>query len=154
MKRHLAIHMALLLCVCCLIVRPAGAHHAYATFFDLCTRVTIEGQVENVEWKSPHVWLHVKTTDGTVHRAEWTGPDSLERYGVKPDSVKTGDRIVVTGSRFRDPALIRRTVPAFKGEFLDTTVSALTQVRRPSDGWNWTGGSPPVPPECAGIQTR
>lgn len=154
MKRHLTIHMAALLGFS-LMARPAGAHHAYATYFDLCTRVTIEGQVESVQWKSPHVWLYVTTNDGTVHRAEWTGPDSLERYGVRSDSVKAGDRIVVTGSPFRDPAVIRRTVPDFKGEFLDTTVSALTQVRRPSDGWNW-GGSPQIPPECAvrGVQTR
>src|SRR5687767_9376666 len=133
MRRHL--HLAALLGVC-LAARPAGAHHAYPTFFDLCTRVTIEGQIENVEWKTPHVWLHVTTNDGTVHRAEWTGPAALERNGVRADSIKAGDRIVATGSPFRDPAVIRRSVPAFKGEFLDTTVSALTQVRRPSDGWN------------------
>ena len=152
MKRHL--RLAASIGFVCLIARPAAAHHAYGTFFDLCSRVTIEGQVENVEWKSPHVWLHVKLNDGTLHRLEWTNPQSLERNGVKPDSIKTGDRIAVTGSPFRDPAVIRLSVPAFKGEFLDTTLSALTQVRRPSDGWNWGGGSPAIPEGCAAVTTR
>jgi hypothetical protein len=132
----------------------AGAHHAYATFFDLCTRITIEGQVEHVEWKPPHVWLQVTTNHGIVHRAEWTSPDALERSGIRADSIKAGERIVVTGSPFRDPAVIRRSVPAFKGEFLDTTVSALTQVRRPSDGWNWTRASPAIVPGCRSDPTR
>ena len=151
MRRHL--HLAALLGVCA-TAAPVGAHHSSPTFFDLCTRITIEGQVENVEWKSPHVWLHVKTDDGIVHRAEWTGPDGLARFGLTSDSVKVGDRIVVTGSPFRDPSVIRLTVPAFKGEFLDTTVSALTQVRRPSDGWNWTRGTPAIPSGCTSVQNR
>jgi hypothetical protein len=131
------------------------AHHSYGTFFDLCTRLTIEGQVESVQWKSPHVWLDVKTDDGTVHHTEWTGPQNLERDGVRPDSVKAGDRILVTGSPFKDPAVIRQSYPAFKGDSVLNVISALTQVRRPSDGWNWTGGPPSIPPECAarGVQT-
>ena len=129
----------------CLIAAPAGAHHSYPTFFDLCTSKTIEGTIERVEWKDPHVWVYLATEGGTTFRAEWTNPRALARDAVLADTLKVGDRVAITGSPFRDPAVIRLTVPGFKGEFLDTTVSALTQVRRPADGWSWgrpVAGSP------------
>jgi hypothetical protein len=89
MERYVTIHRALALgarlttAVClCLPASVADAHHSYGTFFDLCTRITIEGQVQSVQWKSPHIWLDVKADDGTVHHAEWTGPRNLEVAGV------------------------------------------------------------------------
>jgi hypothetical protein len=147
MKRHLAIHLTALAAVC-LTAAPARAHHSYATFFDLCASKTIEGTVERVEWKEPHVWVFLATEAGNTLRAEWTNPQALARDAVSSDTLKAGDRVAITGSPFRDPAVIRLTVPAFKGEFLDTTMSALTQVRRQSDGWSWGRPAQP-PPNCA-----
>jgi hypothetical protein len=137
MRRISAIHLAAVLGFVAVTAPPAGAHHAYATFFDMCTSRTIEGSLERVEWKSPHVWLYVATDAGPSYRAEWTSPRALERDGLSSNTLKPGERVVITGSPMRDPSVVRLTVPDFKGEFASSTVSALTQVGRPADTFNW-----------------
>jgi hypothetical protein len=52
------------------VALPAEAHHGYGLFFDLCTSVTLEGRVEAVQWKDPHVYIELTLDDGTTHRAE------------------------------------------------------------------------------------
>ena len=107
------------------------------SIFDVCTSRTIEGRLERIEWKSPHVWLYVTADDGTAYRVEWTSPQALERVGMSSTSLKPGERVVITGSPMRDPSVVRLTVPDFKGEFASSTVSALTRVRRSDDTLNW-----------------
>jgi len=142
MKRSLAIPLATAVCMCTAGV-PAHAHHSYGLFFDTCTSVTVEGQIEAVLWKDPHVWLDLKTDDGTAYRIEWTGPQNLKRDAVAADTLKAGDRVVVAGSPPRDRSQTRIAYPA------PNVVSVLTQIRRPADGWSWmrTPGFPPS--ECA-----
>jgi len=134
------IHLATAVCICTGAV-SVHAHHSYGMFFDLCTRVTIEGHVENVQWKNPHVWIDLKTDEGTAYRVEWTSLQNLAAAGVVAGALKAGDRVVVTGSPPRDPALLPD--PAVN------VVSALTQIRRGSDGWSWGRAPGPTPPECA-----
>ena len=138
MRRIRVIHLATVLGVLCATAPPAGAHHAYATFFDICTSRTVAGTLERVEWKRPHVWLYVATIGGVTYRAEWTSPQALERDGLSSKTLKPGERLVITGSPMRDPSVVRLTVPDFKGEFASSTVSALTQVRRPGDTFSWS----------------
>lgn len=145
MRRHL--HLAALLGVCA-TAAPVGAHHSYPTFFDLCASKMIEGTVERVEWKEPHVWVYLATESGVTLRAEWTNPQALARDAVSSETLKVGERVAITGSPFKDPAVVRLTVPDFKGEFASTTVSALTEVRRAADGWRWARPVP-RPPNCA-----
>ena len=85
----------------------AHAHHAYQLFFDMCTSVTIEGRVGNVQWADPHVWIDLETDDGTTYAAEWTGPQNLTRAGVAADVLKAGDRVVVIGSPPLKPEMRR-----------------------------------------------
>jgi hypothetical protein len=117
------------------------------SFFDLCQSLSLEGRVETVEWKDPHVFIALTLDDGTVYRAEWTSPRGLSRTGVASDTVKAGDRIVVTGSQWKDRALMAPATRALVSDPPPKVVSALTQVRRASDGWSWTreGG----PADCS-----
>jgi hypothetical protein len=131
------------------------AHHSWGAFYDMCSRVTVEGAIDTIEWKDPHPWIFLKTDDGTLYRAEMTGPRALEREGVKPDTLKPGDRIIVTGSPMRDPVQIRARFPDMKpspGWETDprwkTTVAAVWQIRRASDGWNWNNSGGGAPSEC------
>ena len=136
----------------CAAGAPAYAHHSWGTFYDLCARVTIEGPVDTIDWKDPHTWITLKADDGTVYRIELTSARGLEREGLKPDTVKPGDRITVTGSPMREPAQIRAGFADFKADpewearsGWKTTI-ALWQVRRASDGWSWSrSGAPECP---------
>jgi hypothetical protein len=159
MKRNVVTCLAV---ASCLSMAPpsAHAHHSYGMFFDLCQSVTIDGRVESIQWSNPHVWIDLKGDDGTAYGAEWT---SLTPNGAGParDMLKPGDRLVITGSSVKDPTLKRG--PALPidpdGALLRylavlrdparKVVSALTQVRRVSDGWSWGRSPGPPPPECA-----
>jgi hypothetical protein len=144
MTRHTVILAAAVgvgLCLCTAAAPSARAHHSYAIFADPCASVTIEGRIENIQWKEPHVWFDLMADDGTVYHAEWTSLSGLSTRGATPpatETLKAGDRIVVTGSRMRDAAAIRAAVPELKSDPRPNSVTALTQVRRASDGWTWT----------------
>ena len=128
----------------------AGAHHSHPAFYDFCTRVTLAGRIESVEWKDPHVQIRLALDDGTAYRVEWGSPRILERQGVAAAAQKAltfGARIVVMGNPQRDPAQIRARFPDVTmtgdGRALDPL-----QMRRADDSWSWTMPPPPNPPNC------
>src|SRR6187200_1824595 len=90
MKRHVLIRLASAIAVCA-VAPSAHAHHSYGMFFDLCTSVTIEGQVVSVAWRNPHVVIDLTTSEGTKYLAEWTGPQNLAAAHVESDVLKAGD---------------------------------------------------------------
>jgi hypothetical protein len=125
---------------------PAFAHHTYANFYDLCTSVSLSGQIERVQWKQPHVLIDLRTDAGEAYIAEWSAVANLNREKVSSDALKAGDHIVVTGS----PKLpIEKVEPGYR-YMVDPSqiVSALTEIRRPSDGWKWTRDPGPKPASC------
>ena len=126
--------------------RPAGAHHSHPIFYDSCTTLTIEGAVESVQWKNPHVLLDVTTTDGKAYRADWTSVTALGRRSIEPP--KVGDRVVITGNPMRDVAEIRARFPDLKLEPPQKPVLDVRQIRGAGDSWSWTTGPDVVPPKC------
>jgi hypothetical protein len=84
----------------------AFAHHAFSNEFDDTKPVTLEGVVTQINWENPHVYFYVdvKESDGTVVNwaCETRGPSGLARRGWKRDSLKIGDKVVVTGFRARN----------------------------------------------------
>lgn len=89
-----------------LLVGAAFAHHAFSNEFDDKQPVTLEGVVTQINWENPHVYFYVdvKESDGTVVNwaCETRGPSGLARRGWKRDSLKIGDKVVVTGFRARN----------------------------------------------------
>ena len=143
MTRLVGLLLATALGVCAAPFSAHG-HHAYQLFFDVCTSVTIEGRVSSVQWQDPHVWIDLETDDGTTYAAEWTGPRNLTTFGVAADVLKVGDRVVVIGSPPLKPEMRRNQT--------QKVVSALTEIRRASDGWRWARATPAPgtpPPACA-----
>jgi hypothetical protein len=120
--------------------RPAGAHHSHPIFYDSCTTLTIEGAVESVQWKNPHVLIDLIGNDGKAYRAEWTSAGILERTSIEPP--KAGDRVVVRGNPMRDPEAIRARFPSLTLGPPEKPVVDLIQIRRASDGWNWARPEP------------
>jgi hypothetical protein len=131
---------------------PVAAHHSHPLFYDQCKSITIEGRVENVLWKNPHVWLDLKTGDGTTYHAEWTSLEGVTRNGgldAAQGALAAGANVAITGNPVRDPARIRASYPSFK-EDPDPKIVDVVQIRRMDDSWSWARPVGGPPPQCGG----
>jgi hypothetical protein len=79
---------------------PLVAHHRADAGYDTKHRVTLKGTVTEVEWRNPHVILHLDAKSGDGSVAMWDvqtlGPILLMRLGLNQDSIKAGDAINMT----------------------------------------------------------
>jgi hypothetical protein len=117
------------------LASPSGAHHSVAGVYDSSRPVTIEAVVAAFHFVNPHPFLtaSVDAGDGpTAWRLEMDNRSELEAIGVRTDTFRAGDRIVVTGS------LARRQAHALYVRTLD----------RPADRLRYeqVGGSPRLRP--------
>jgi hypothetical protein len=108
------------------------AHHSYPEFL-VEQEATVDGTIERVDFRNPHVQITLRTADSTLYTVIWQGALYLHAHiqfvspvqaPVESDTLRPGDRIIVTGAPPRDSArheLVR-----------------LTAVQRPRDGWLWT----------------
>jgi hypothetical protein len=85
---------------------PAAlAHHSFA-MFDRTKEVTIKGTVKAFNYTNPHSWLDILVTDEKGDVKQWSfemeGPSSLMRSGIKPGSLKPGEKITVKAWPLRD----------------------------------------------------
>jgi hypothetical protein len=110
-------------------VTDAQAHHSFAAYYHESESMSIEGQVREFQFRSPHAILLVTapTPEGRMetYAAEWGNPRRLGSQGITKDTLKPGDVVVVTGS----PG---RTASEYKMH--------LKRISRPADGWSWGGG--------------
>ena len=84
----------------------ANSHHSFAAEF-IRESITIEGVVTEVWFRNPHVRYYVEVTneDGETELWDTRGGSAtnLQRNGGwTQDSIKVGDRVVMTGNRGRD----------------------------------------------------
>ena len=107
---------------------PASAHHSFAAHYLEDERVSVEGDLVQLDYRSPHSWVYVNAKDqaGVVRRvsAEWASAPRLKQGGVTEETLRVGDRLVISGSPSRDPNDYRMH---------------LKSILRPSDGWQWSG---------------
>ncbi len=90
-----------------LLMPPLHAHHAFAAEFDASKPVKfLDATVTRVELINPHSWIHVdvKMPDGKVENwaIEAGSPNILLRRGIKRDTLKKGDKIVIDGYQSKD----------------------------------------------------
>jgi len=90
-----------------LLALSADAHHSFPAQYDINQPVTLSGNVTEVQWTNPHIFIHMDVTDeDTGETVNWAlelgGPNALLRLGWKRDSLKPGDHITVDGSLARD----------------------------------------------------
>lgn len=78
-------------------VFPAVAHHSDA-MFDSTKEVVINGTVKEFQYTNPHSWIQVLVpSDAGAAPVEWSietaAPIVLLRAGIKPTSLRPGDKI-------------------------------------------------------------
>jgi len=90
---------------------PAFAHHAVSAEFDRNKPISFTGTVKKVDWMNPHIYTHIEAKDANgktvVYQVEGGAPNSLFRNGWRPDSLKIGEVVSVTGSRAKSEASFR-----------------------------------------------
>ena len=78
----------------------AGAHHSLSDY-DSSRRSMVEGIVAQFQFVNPHPWvvLDVKDRSGTVQqwRLEMDNRHELTDIGMTKETLKPGDRLVVSG---------------------------------------------------------
>jgi hypothetical protein len=79
------------------------AHHAVAAEFDTNKPIKFSGQVKSVDWMNPHIYVNIEAKDESgksiVYSVEGGPPNALFRQGWRPDSLKVGDKVDVSGVR-------------------------------------------------------
>jgi hypothetical protein len=83
---------------------PAVAHHSPARF-DTAQVIMVEGVVTEYEWANPHVYIYLEQTTEAGETIAWEveglPPAILRRQGWSESTLRTGDRVVVTGNPAR-----------------------------------------------------
>lgn len=120
------IGIGVLLVALAVTVSSVSAHHSFARDYFEDQSTSIEGTVEEFQYKNPHAILKVLAPDerGAMvsYAAEWAGAGRLGRSGISPETLRQGDSVRITGS---------------PGRVASERRIHLKQIVRPSDGWSW-----------------
>ena len=88
-----------------LVTSTASGHHSPAGF-RRDSQVTIQGTVSRVDWRNPHVYIYVDTTNGAGEELEWTIETDpvpiLTRNGWSAESIAPGDLVTVRANPDRN----------------------------------------------------
>jgi Family of unknown function (DUF6152) len=101
-------HIALFAAVLALVMSSSRvyAHHNTAALYDRSNVVTLTGTITEFLLINPHTRIEFEVTgeNGNVEKwTAWSGPPSgMYRRGWRKDSLKPGDKIVITGATARD----------------------------------------------------
>ena len=108
-----------------LLVAAAEAHHSIGAAYDASQKRTIEGVVAEFQFVNPHPFVIVTVTaegaEPESWRVEMDNRFELRDVGMTADTLKQGDRVVVTGSAGRTEP---RTL-------------YVRQLDRPADGFRY-----------------
>jgi len=78
------------------------AHHAFSPVYDDQRVITISGVVTQFRFINPHAMMSMDVTDGSGKVTKWTvefsGRLNLSNVGWTENSIKSGERVTVTGN--------------------------------------------------------
>ena len=70
------------------------AHHSFSAQYDSTAPITLNGEVTEVQWRNPHIYLQVNVTDESGNVENWAieggTPNSLFRRGWRKDDLTSG----------------------------------------------------------------
>jgi len=113
-----------------LVASTTFAHHSFGATYETSKSIKLDGTIVQFVYRNPHSFVHIEAPDesGAMQRwaVEWGGTSQLAQAGVKRDSLKVGDKVVISGRPSRVP-----------GEYRVLMVN----LSRPSDGFSWGRGT-------------
>lgn len=91
-----------------LCAASAYAHHSIAGMYDQSRSVTLDGVLVQFHFVNPHPFVMMEVEDARGNRQTWKlemdNRGELVEVGMTATTLKTGDRLVVTGSvAYKDP---------------------------------------------------
>jgi len=132
---------------------PLSAHHAIVAKFDESKPVNIEGTINQVDWKNPHVhlFMEVRNAGRTEQWAvELESRVDLVRSGWTRDSLRPGDAVKVQGIAARDGSKqvwAKSVALASTGKrVLDVTATAPAARKDVPPTPRWPDGQPRLGP--------
>ena len=103
-RRSLLVAIAGLLLV---VGGPLSAHHSFYATYREDTQITLQGILDRVVYRNPRSYVYLQVSDRNNQVQHWVvecgSPDQMRRQRLTIDTLKQGDRVIVTGSPGRDP---------------------------------------------------
>jgi hypothetical protein len=103
---NLTLRLTVATVVVSLLSATAAAHHSRHATYDAEKRVELRGIVTRLEWRNPHIWVFLDVEDAAGDVIGWgcegAAPNALFRRGWRPDSLKPGDEVTVSGEAARN----------------------------------------------------
>lgn len=85
-----------------------SAHHSFAAVYDMNQAITVKGTIVEVRLTNPHSWFYLDVKDDAGEVRRWAfeagTPSGMIRNGFKPNVIKAGAEVTITGFRGRDEA--------------------------------------------------
>ena len=113
---------------------PVSAHHSTAPY-DNTRLVTIKGTVTKVDWRNPHVWIHLDVIDAGGRTINWAvetwGTGQLSVRGLTDGFLKPNDPLSADVFLAKDGTTraVVRTLTLPDGRTLDGPPADVTAVR-------------------------
>lgn len=125
-----------------LVTSIGHAHHNWAGNYDVKSDTEIEGVVDSIQWRNPHIQLMVTVQSKDGEKTKWAvesnSVGSLTRMGVTKDLLQPGVKVKVAGYQAlknthgvfmnhlllpdkREIIFLRDAAPRWKGEFIGNT---------------------------------
>ena len=96
---------ASLLALLCVLSAPVVAHHSHGNY-SLFDYTHLQGEVKEVLWLNPHVWIHLEVVDESGEASMWAleggSINALARRGWSQDDVEPGDIVSVRCHQLKD----------------------------------------------------
>jgi hypothetical protein len=87
---------------------PVLAHHSFAAAYDMTKPVTVDGVIDQVRLTNPHSWFVIDVKDPSGKVTQWKfeagTPSGMLRNGFKPNVIKHGTEVTISGFHAKDPA--------------------------------------------------
>jgi hypothetical protein len=92
-----------------LSARVVSAHHSFSAVYDDKRTVTVSGVVTQFKFVNPHALLSLEVTDEAGKVATWVvefaGRLNLSEIGWTAESIRSGEKITVTGNPTHNPSM-------------------------------------------------
>ena len=116
-----------------LSVAGASSHHAFSPVYDEKRLITVAGVVSQFRFVNPMMSMHVTDESGEVIKwtVEFSGRLNLSNVGWTADSIKSGERVTVTGNPTHtgsDRMFFRKLVRADGTELLPAAPQRLNAI--------------------------